>query len=464
MSLENDQKQCLEKLVWAIDRLQVEVDPSKLSDIANLIVQTMTGPWRYFHTPEHIFEVGGNDSAIEVLAALFHDVVYVQVDKSVNFNLSYYISPFILQVGEDLFILEREKLPEDRMLEMVLDLFNFQAGQKLSPMTGQNEFLSALVAAKVFEDFLSPGLILQIIACIEATIPFRSKTAEGLSSSEVLYQRMGMVNDKYKTGLTDEEMIATVHSSVRMSNRDVGSFAYESAARFLDGTWNLLPETNHHLKNSNAYTVSQYRTALQKMEGFMNFLKPEIIFHEFRNVPTADNYKLLMERSQRNMDVGRLYLGIKLLSIAFLEALSLQFGKNIPISTMMGEMRTEGSVAAVVLEELLPTVTNPYQPNNSLEQEVLTLLEKGRLQDSSYDLKNSPLSTFMVKSMGFDRIRELISQAKSFFKGELSASEFLALFPSDVLQIVIEKLLELFEARKTALKAALPKAEVAAMN
>ncbi len=463
MTLENDQKQCLEKLVWAINQLQVKADPNKLSDIADLIVQTMTGPWRYFHTPEHIFEVGGDEHPVEVLAALFHDVVYVQVDKSVNFNLSYYISPFVRQVGEDLLILDREKLPEDQMFEMVLDLFNFQAGQKLSPMTGQNEFLSALVAAKVFEDFLSPGLILQIIACIEATIPFRSKTPEGLTSSEVLYERLKMVNQKYETGLTDEEMVATIQYSVRMSNRDVGSFAYESAARFLDGTWNLLPETNHHLKNSNAYTVSQYRTALQKMEGFMNFLKPEIIFHEFRNVPAPEEYGLLIERSQRNMEVGRLYLGTKLLSIAFLEALSLQFGKNIPISTMMGEMRTEGSVG-VVLEELLPPVANPHQPHDPLEKEVLTLLEKGRLKDSSYDLKNSPLSTFMVKSMGFDKIRELTAQAKVFFKGELKASDFLALFPADVLQIVIEKLLELFEARKTALKAALPKPEPMAVS
>lgn len=463
MSLENDQKQCLEKLVWAIDQLGIKVEPNKLSDIANLIVQTMTGPWRYFHTPEHIFEVGGNEDAIEVLAALFHDVVYVQVDKSVNFNLSYYISPFIRQVGEDLLILDRDKLPKDGMLEMVLDLFAFQAGQKLAPMTGQNEFLSALVAAKVYEDFLSPGLILQIIACIEATIPFRSKTPEGLSSSEVLYKRLREVNEKYQTRLTEEEMVETVYRSVRMSNRDVGSFAYESAARFLDGTWNLLPETNHHLKNSNSYTVSQYRTALQKMEGFMNFLKPEIIFHNFRNVPEPQEYQLLIERSQRNMDVGRLYLGTKLLSIAFLEALSLQFGKNIPISTMMGEMRTEGSVG-VVLEELLPPVTNPHQPGNELEKEVLTLLEKGRIKDSSYDLKNSPLSTFMVKSMGFDQIRELTLQAKAFFKGELKASDFLALFPSDVLQIVIEKLLELFEARKTALRAALPEAEVLSVS
>ena len=85
--------QCLERLIWAIDRLKVEVEPSELARIAELIVQPMTGPWRFFHTPEHIFDVGGNEDAIEVLAALFHDIVYVQVDRSINFNVSYYITP-----------------------------------------------------------------------------------------------------------------------------------------------------------------------------------------------------------------------------------------------------------------------------------------------------------------------------------------------------------------------------------
>ncbi len=34
----------------------------------------MTREWRYFHTPNHIFEVGSSQDAIEVLAALFHDL------------------------------------------------------------------------------------------------------------------------------------------------------------------------------------------------------------------------------------------------------------------------------------------------------------------------------------------------------------------------------------------------------
>ncbi|HSN97364.1 MAG TPA: hypothetical protein VLS89_03665, partial [Candidatus Nanopelagicales bacterium] len=97
MSLDQYRRQCLDKLVWALERLGLSAEPAGLTGltgltglerVAELIVQTMTGPWRYFHTPDHIFEVGGNEDAIEVLSALFHDIVYVQVDRGIHFNLA----------------------------------------------------------------------------------------------------------------------------------------------------------------------------------------------------------------------------------------------------------------------------------------------------------------------------------------------------------------------------------------
>ncbi|MFO7032862.1 hypothetical protein B9T07_23980, partial [Limnospira fusiformis CCALA 023] len=148
MDIQQDyNQQCLQRLIWAMNQLGIDVDAKKLVSISELIVQTMTGPWRYFHTPDHIFEVGGSEDAIEVLAALFHDVVYVQVDQSVNFNLTYYLVPFIRQVGEHLWIREAVDIPEDPTFEMVRIIFDMSPGKMLLPLEGQNEFLSALVAA-----------------------------------------------------------------------------------------------------------------------------------------------------------------------------------------------------------------------------------------------------------------------------------------------------------------------------
>jgi hypothetical protein len=454
MTFESESQQCLEKLIWATRELQVDIKPSQLSKIADLIVQTMTGPWRYFHTPEHIFEVGGSENAIEVLAALFHDLVYVQVDKSVNFNLTYYISPFIQQIKEKLYIREEDELPEDFMCDMVMDIFGFNPGKELSPFAGQNEFLSALVCAKVLEPFASRGQILKLAACIEATIPFRFPSKEGVSASEQLYLRLKEANSKYKTQLSAEELSQTVRQAVRMSNRDVGSFANPSSAEFLDGTWSLLPETNHNLQNATSYTVYQYRVALQKMEGFMNFLKPGAIFQQFDGEPNDAAFQDLLTRAGRNLDIARLYLGSKLYTIALLEALSLRVGTDIPLSTMMGESgdrSAEDSFSVEKLENFLPEIAHPYHPQTDVENEVLNLLEKGRSKSSSYDIKNSPLTTFIVKLIGFDEIRTSLAPAKEFFQNNISGEEFLSICHSEVTAIVTKALVKLFDRRKAAL-------------
>jgi hypothetical protein len=40
--------QCLEKLIWALDRLEAKVEPSELARIAELIVQPMMGTLAVF--------------------------------------------------------------------------------------------------------------------------------------------------------------------------------------------------------------------------------------------------------------------------------------------------------------------------------------------------------------------------------------------------------------------------------
>jgi hypothetical protein len=249
-----DQERCLAKLQWAIQQLGGDADPAQLSKTAELVIQTMTGPWRFFHTPEHIFEVGESGDAIEVLAALFHDLVYVQVDQGVSVNISGYISAFVKEITGQLVIRARPELPNDIMFEMVLQLFGFVPEQVLLPAAGQNEFLSAVIAAKFLEHALPAAQIAQVVACIEATIPFRTHSASGLSPSDSLYERLHHINQVMSFGWSDEQVSSVVQRSVRLANRDVENFAYPSAADFLDNTWNLLPETNHDLKNANSYT------------------------------------------------------------------------------------------------------------------------------------------------------------------------------------------------------------------
>jgi hypothetical protein len=442
--------QCLERLTWAIGRLEAKVEPSELAWIAELIVQPMMGPWRFFHTPEHIFDVGGNEDAIEVLAALFHDTVYVQVDHSINFNVSYYITPVTKEVNKQLQIREQSELSADATFEMVMLVFGFVPGEVLNPFTGQNEFLSALVAAKALEPFLEREHLLQISACIEATIPFRS--AEwGITVSQHLYDRLQAINSLFKLSLTDEQLRETVKKSVRISNRDVMSFAHQSSAHFLANTWNLLPETNHNLTSWGFYTVRDYRVALLKMEGFLNNLKPEVIFRQFQGYPDDRTYQRWETTAKYNLEIAKLYLGCKLAAIALLEVLSSGFGLDVSLAMMMGEL-PDRATRCVGLESFFPEIDKPYKPKSGLEAEVLNLLENGRAKSiSNTDLDNSPLTTFVVKIVGFDEMRYQCDRAKEFFRQNLDADGFISDFNPIVTEIVIDSIVKLFDSRKSTI-------------
>ena len=437
---------CRDSLMQSIEELGGKIELAQLEHIVDLIIRAMTGPWRFFHTTEHIFEVGKSDEPIEVLAALFHDLVYVQVDQGVSLNISSYIAPFVKDVKGQLVIRESHELPDSRLFEIVTDIFGLAPGQVLSPFAGQNEFLSALIAALSLSPLLKESQVAQIAACIEATIPFRPLSASGLKPSEILHQRLISANTKFSFGWNDSEIIEVVKCAVRVTNRDVENFAFPDSADFLDNTWNLLPETNHDLSNQNSYTVEGYRWSIQKMEGFMNSLTPERVFQQFREEPTEETYQLLLSRTQKNLEVAKLYLGTKLVSIGIIEALSMRLGQDIPVSTMMGELPTQENDAPA-LDDFLPEIQNPKKPESELEREVLEVLSEGRNRESPYDLKNSPIATFIVQSIGFDEMRQLIKVAKEFFMGNISGSEFLAQCNPDVVSAIAFGVRRLFETR-----------------
>ena len=450
MDLAADKQKCLECLAVSCTDLGVSVSSDRLEPIADLIIQSMTGPWRSFHTPDHIFQVGAGGDEIEVISALFHDMVYVQVDQGISVNMARYIAPYIEEQNQQLIIASNPELQNDALFNVCLTIFGFEQGKPLFPMAGQNEFLSALLAAKMLEDILPLPVLAQIIACIEATIPFRGPDNNGVTCSDKLFTNLARVNENCHFSWSVEDINKIVERGVRLSNRDVENFASEHAAHFLDNTWNLIPETNHDLKRVNTYTVQGYRVSLQKMEGFLNFLKPEIVFRQYQNEPAIDKFDAIVKRASRNLEIARFYLGMKLTSIAVLEALSLRIGRDVSVSMMMGELPLD-NVQVIGMEKFLPAVINPVLPTTKTETEVLSLLELGRTFDSDYDVKNSPIATFMAKTMGLEQMKALLVKARLFFKGELSPESFLESCPKELIDAIVASILKLFEARRNSL-------------
>jgi len=440
--------QCVLCLTWAMEELGVKVNPKKLEKLAEIIIQCMTDPNRCFHSPPHVFSVALGGDPLEVLAALYHDVVYVQVDDGINVNVSGFVAPFVKEVRGRLQVREGEELPNDRGFQLVSTIFDIHPGQHLA--LEQNEFLSALVAVKQLQGMLTWQHLACIAACIEATIPFRPSSPLGVKPSEQLYQRMQSVNQLYDLGMTDDEVIWSVKRAVRVANRDVENFAEVEAAHFLNNTWKLLPETNPFLRGSSTYTVSQYRHALEKMASFMNFLEPILVFRQFQEEPTTALYEEMLTRAGKNISVARLYLSVKLVAIAILESLSLRLGNNVPLTSLVGQYSPD-SVDLSAWQTRLPDVDPRYQPPSAIESETLQLLAVGRTQSSEFDIRNSPLSTFLVVSLGFEKVVRLVDVSKSFFQGKISADEFLEHCDPKIIKDVTTAILKEFESRTSAL-------------
>jgi hypothetical protein len=250
---------------------------------------------------------------------------------------------------------------------------------------------------------------------------------------------------------------------VRLANRDVEGFASSNPAEFLDNTWNLLPETNPALLTSTAYTVRDYRLSLQRMRGFLHRLDAGAVFRRFADEPAELVHRERLARVEQNLAIASRYLGAKLVTIAFLEALSMRIGPDMPLSMIMGALPHPDAPPGPTLEGFLPPAGSPPAGLSALDTTVLRLLEFGRSSDLSYDLKHSPLAAYFALELGLGPMLDLLGPAETLFACLDSRDDmdlkreqcetFLALFPEPAAETVIACALQVLLERSLALQA-----------
>ena len=416
----------------ALLELQADISLIQLEDLAIVVHKAMTVQARYFHTPEHIFDLADASNPIQALAALYHDVVYYQIDQGFIPEIEALIAPYLEEKNRQLHIIA-DPPPDDLGFTLALETFAFEPGQTLPPFGGQNEFLSALTMTKTLEGVIAETDLLKIAACIEATIPFRGRNAQGEIPADVLRQRLDAINTRHGYGMSPEEIDRAIEWAVVISNRDVASFAEEDTARFLDGTWNLLPETNPSLRLRGIYSIKSYRLALQNMLAFMDSLDPDVIFYRYKTAPPKAVFDRMVALAHTNVYTAREYLAIKLLTAAVLEALADLTGGDAPIALFMGDIGPDDENATQI-ENLLPT--DPASDGVDTTSVVYRLLAEGRASHSSFDLKNSPLALFIYKQLSLGRIRQLLELAKRMFDGKLYPAAFLDQLPTPMITAI----------------------------
>ena len=408
----------------ALKMLDVILPLGELEFIGVMVNGAMSAQERLFHTPEHIFNLADSENPHNALAALFHDIVYYHVDHGFTAEIEKILDPYITIEDGDITIVESLD-PADRAFWGTAAVFGFTTGQKISPYGGLNEFLSSLVMSSKLEGLVSDKDLLITTACIEATIPFRGNNSEGFSPAVALEHRLTATADLFGLGLSTQVIQEAVKSAVTFANKDVRNFSEDDVGRFLDNTWKLLPETNPSLRLKGMYSVRNYRTALQKMEGFLSTLDPDTIFSRYMDTPPEEEYRRIYDLARRNVSMACEYLGIKLLTAAVLEAFAELSGGDTPVSMFMGDLNAKEKGSSLC--DYLPVAeTNSDLP---IDKTLFDLLAYGRASASSFDLNNAPLAVFIYINLGTEGFHSHLVIAKSMFKGESTPLQFVAGLP-----------------------------------
>ena len=224
----------IQKLVNLVEKSLLDLNSSSSQDFiestAILLHEGMSGQNRRFHTTDHVFNiVDPKGDPILVLSALFHDLVYYNVDGIFTARVQEILNPYIAIELEQVFI-RRRGPPNDNLLPLVMNIFGFNYGQILTPFLGMNEFLSALVFARLFHDKLDIKSLVGVISCIEGSQPFRKPNDDGKTCFVLLEERLNKLSRTRGLGFSETEIIEIVKKSVKFANLDVSNFASTDTA------------------------------------------------------------------------------------------------------------------------------------------------------------------------------------------------------------------------------------------
>lgn len=409
-------------------------------DLAMVVQRCMGVPSRAYHDTRHVLTLCENASAVQVLAAMFHDTVYIQLDGSLPAPLRTTLAD-VIETRDGQPCLTSTLPTESRIagtpdpLPLVAALFGMRSGQALPAFGGMNEFLSAVAGARLLAPLLPTVTLVHIAACIEATIPFRADDAAGHSALQRLHTRLLPVLQATPIGLDSEaarELANTmVADALALANRDVAGFAEPEPSVFLSQTWLLLEESNKPLAALGLYTIQEYRSALQRMDVFLAHLNPASVFQHYAQAPNAATLRQLTGMARANIGFAVRYLRAKLLAMAILEALALSTGGDAPIAMFLGEFSPAEPLGAA--GSLPVAAVHP-----ACDPSMLQVLTLGRSRSSAADLTASPTAAFIYRALGEDGLAHQWGHASDFFDGKCSANTFLRAWPRAILAPLLQ--------------------------
>ncbi|MBI4821751.1 MAG: hypothetical protein HY791_36155 [Deltaproteobacteria bacterium] len=426
-----------ERIERALHGLGAATSIEDVESAAIFVHECMSRRGRIFHSVEHAIVVSNSSDPAQAIAGIFHDIVYWQVDGGIVDKVAELVGPAIEIDGEEVRV--AKTAPDSSSdLALVMEIFGFTPGQELGVYGGRNEFLSALVALRVTGRDLSIKAKARIATAVEATFPFRKSDANG-SPLERLHTRLTRASEILGLGMTADEIFAATVAGQEISHRDLSSFGQRDPGRFLDNTWQLIPETTFALRTRAYYTCNEYRAALDRMERFLSNLDPELVFMRFRGQPSDEIWTERTEAARNNIAVGARYLRAKLVAAYTVEAFAVASGGDAPVSLFMGDL--PDGTPLLHLEDFLPQ--NPPVVSKDRDPVVERLLVDGRTKDTDFDLKHAPLAAYIYRGLG----SQLTDQFLATVRQSISAEDRLRALPAEIRTVVAEAVQKLAPTR-----------------
>ncbi len=387
---------------------------------------------REFHNHDHVIGLVSEGDPLEVIAALYHDAVYIQVDQGPPRSMRDELSSVLAQGADGWRVLPSAAGP---VTADVLRVFGRSVGELVTPTTGLNELASALVASIQLAHAVSREQRIAIAACIEQTIPFRTDPVPEL------HDRLA------ELGLAGDVLEQAICRAVRVGNRDVENFADNDAAQFLDNTWKLLPESNPALHSPMVYTVRDYRIALLKMESFLACLPAERVFHSWNDEPRPEIHARRVARTAGNLELAVRYLRAKLYSIGLVEAIAELTGGDVPVDYFMGGHKSSRHPEIKRIEQFLPALADACEVDLPLHR----LLSEGRASESSFDIGPSPVGAYLHATVGEHELMKGVEMAKRWWAGAGDATRFLAGQPARPVAAIARAAANIVDTRRDRL-------------
>jgi hypothetical protein len=424
-----------EQLKSALQQLNYKNFEHEIESIAVFLVRAMGAELRNYHKPEHSIDVSKNLPAISRIAALFHDVVYVQVDPQWKTFLGSILYPMIPNDSLSLNVKDALNQTMNPWFKTVAVVFGVENLEKLQPSSGLNEFLSAIVVINKLQHILNPKDLVKVVSCIEATIPFRKIDSLGNTPSKRLKERLIRASQEFKLNLDDADINRTALDCRDIVENDLSGFRSEDLSRFLSDSWNVLSENDSTLRNS-FFLVSDYRKAVFGLIGFFQMLDPDHMFWSdvTPSNPKSSRYK---ERARYNLRNGSEYMKAFYLSLSLVEAIAVETGGDAPYEYFIGAKKSSREHNPPEISNFIKLDPEP-KFNSEEEADIYEVLLFGRQVRAKFDRKYCPLGAYLYYYFTKEGIFEDLYQgAVMYHKGELKGVDFLKKFPKNHLSDVI---------------------------